>query len=852
MKNDDLCLAPGRPGTEAHWAPAAKSGVGCAVSAKSQIWFTLGRGIVYEVFHPWIDHIAIRDFGLIVTGPDGFYSDEQHDCQTAIATAAPGVPLYHLTNVCAHGRYRITKEIFADPERDVVLQRITFRPLKGKRSDYRLFAICSPRLGGQGDNNSGWAGAFHGKQMLLAQHTNHALAIGSSVPWLNRSVGYVGVSDAREDLKQHGTMTWIYDRADHGHIALAGEIDLEACGGEFDLALAVDRSPEAAALNASLSLISPWQRMRDTYADQWRDWHKTLKPLDDGKWKKLAQANAAQRNRPDSSRPRVAKTPAAGDEANLYRTSAMVLKVHRSKAFAGASVASLSVPWGEARGQKDNGGYHLVWPRDLVEESGGFLAAGTHEETKAVLDYLRVTQRRNGGWAQAMWLDGSAYSDGVQLDEAALPILLVSLADRESAIDEDEVQAFWPMVRAAAIFIVREGPSTGQSRWENSPGLSPYTLATEVAALLVAARLADRFGEKTLGRYFRETADLWNDSIEAWTYVTGTIVAQRLGIDGHYIRLAPPPGMKALRESGESPHLKTSRDLPNAEVISPDALALVRFGLRAANDPRIVNTIKAIDGINRVQTPAGPCWRRYTGGYYGESDEGAPFIGGKEKHGHGRAWPLLTGERGHFEVAAGNLASAQKMLETMGGLCSQIGLLPEQVWDADDLPAHDLFFGRPAGSAMPLAWTHSEYVRLLRSLRDKRVFDMPADTQDRYLKRKIKSDLALWRFDLQPFSFSAGRRVRIEVLDSAIVRYSTDGWATFIDAKTTDPGTGFHVADLQTGMMRPGEILRFTFHWPTEGRWEGTDFQVQVDGDGTPVQSKPSKPKRQTQKRKAK
>jgi glucoamylase len=824
-------IAPGAPGSKPTWSPAAKSGVGCAISSKSRLWFTLGRGIINEVYHPWVDHAAIRDLGLIITGADQYLSDERSDCSSDTRTAAPGIPAYRVTNECKEGRYRITKQIFADPDRDVLLQKIKFEPLQGTLADFHLYVLTSPRLGDQGSDNCGWVGAFHGTPMLFAQHEGHALALAASAPWLGRSIGYVGESDARLDLQRHGKMTWKYKRADHGHIALAGEIDLEQCGGEFVLAMGISRSPEAAALTASLSLLADFEMSQRGYISQWQQWQGSIKHLDGGKWSAFVSDNSEQRNRPDSSRPLVRH---AGDvqsieNADLYRISMMVIRVHRAKQFEGASVASLAIPWGNARGEDDAGGYHLVWPRDLVEESFGLLAGSAHDEARTVLAYLRVTQKPNGGWAQDMWIDGSPYAGGVQLDEAALPILLVDLAHREKTINDRTVEQFWPMVRSAAGFIVRNGPSTGQSRWENTPGISPYTVASEVAALLVAAKMADRFGERIIGRYLRETADLWNDLIEDWTYVTDTPLAKEIGIDGYYIRIAPSPGMRALFDRGENPRLSSSRDLPNSEVLGPDALALVRFGLRAADDPRILNSLKAIDSICCAQTPAGPCWRRYNGGYYGESDTGEPFTGGKDKAGHGRAWPLLTGERGHYELAAGNFEEARRLLSTMNGLASQIGLLPEQVWDSPDLPDRHLFPGRPSGSAMPLAWTHSEYVRLLRSLHDREVFDMPRDSYERYVIQNTRGDLALWRFNHKVESFAEGRRLRIEVLAPAVVHFTTDNWQTVQDRMTCDSGVGFHFADLPTATMRAGETLEFTFRWPASAdHWEGRNFHLAV------------------------
>src|SRR5581483_885282 len=151
---------------------------------------------------------------------------------------------------------------------------------------------------------------------------------------------------------------------------------------------------------------------------------------------------------------------------------------------------------------------------------------------------------------------------------------------------------------------------------------------------------------------------------------------------------------------------------PASQIVSPDALALVRFGLRAPDDPRIRDTVRVIDALLRVDLPAGPCWRRYNGDGYGEHEDGAAFDG----TGVGRPRPLLTGERAHYELAAGDRAAAARLLAALEGFASDGHLIPEQVWDAPDVPERELYRGRPSGSAMPLAWAHAEHVKLLRSL----------------------------------------------------------------------------------------------------------------------------------------
>jgi glucoamylase len=823
--------APGKPGSKPTWSPGAKSGVGTALSNGSRLWFTLGAGIVNEIYHPRIDHAAVGDMEFLISGPNGFFSEEKRDTSSNITCLTKGVPAYRVENRCVHGKYWLAKEVIVDPDRDVLLQRVRFTPLQGDANSFRLYALLSPRLGNQGADNTGWVGSYRGWPMLFAQHDTHCLAMASSAPWTNLSVGFVGISDAWQDVHKNGQMTWIYERAEHGHIALAGGIDLQRCGGEFVLAISLDESSAAAALNARLSLRDSFDAVKDRYVGQWTQWQSTLEPLEPVNQSEREPMASIRRSRPDRSRPRV-NGEGAPAEGGIYRTSTMALRVHRSMQFAGAGIASLAIPWGEARGD-DEAGYHLTWPRDLVEEAFGFLAAGEHTEAKAALAYLAATQKsgdKEGGWPQNMWLDGKAHARGVQLDEAALPILLLDLAERESAVSEEEARSFWPMVRKASRFLISRGPSTGQDRWENNSGLSPFTLATEIAGLLVSARMAERAGEGKTSQYLRQTADLWNDFLEEWTYVEGTGLAKRTGVRGYYVRIAPSPG---INQAADAQAMR--------EMVSPDPLALVRLGLRAADDPRILDTVKVIDAVNRVDTPAGPCWRRYNGDQYGEHDDGSPPT--DQSKGRGRAWPLLTGERGHFELAAGRIDQAKRMLRAMEGFASQIGMLPEQVWDSDDLPAQALYRGRPSGSAMPLAWTHSEYIRLLRSIRDGKVFDRPADTWDRYVKNRTGSDLALWRFDHLVNSFPAGRKLRIELSSPAIVRFSIDSWKSATILATQDTGMGTHIADLPSTQIREGEELEFTFQWPQAGnRWEGQNFQLTAAKSRQPAEEQAPRP----------
>ena len=247
-----------------------------------------------------------------------------------------------------------------------------------------------------------------------------------------------------------------------------------------------------AGQHALISLLEDFDGTQDEYVRAWRCWHA-----------KLEGGVPAERRQP------------------LYHSSAAVLRTHESKRVEGGVIASLSIPWGFTKQDDDLGGYHLVWPRDLVQTAGGFIAIGAHEHVRRILRYLQVTQEPDGHWSQNMWLDGTAYWQGLQLDETALPILLVDLAARNGVLDTTARDAYWPMVRAAATFLTRHGPASPQDRWEETPGYAPFTIASEIAALLVAAEMADRTGHgRAAATYLRETADAWNSSIERWLYVS--------------------------------------------------------------------------------------------------------------------------------------------------------------------------------------------------------------------------------------------------------------------------------------------------------------------------------------------
>jgi len=203
----------------------------------SKVWFTLSHGILNEVYYPRVDQACTRDLGFLITDGVGFFAEEKRDCAFENIVFEPGVPIYGLINTCVDGRYRISKEVLTDPYRNVVLQKVKFEALQGKLSDYHLYALLSPHLANIGRDNTGWVGDYKGVPMLFAERENAALAFSCSAPWRKMSVGFVGASDGWQDISEHFRMEWEYTRAENGNVALTGEIDLAACGGEFVLAL---------------------------------------------------------------------------------------------------------------------------------------------------------------------------------------------------------------------------------------------------------------------------------------------------------------------------------------------------------------------------------------------------------------------------------------------------------------------------------------------------------------------------------------------------------------------------------------------------------------------------------------
>ena len=777
--------APGGPGIPPTWTSSAKDMVGCALGI-SRLWFTLGFGIVNEVYYPRVDIPQIRDLGFIIADGEGFWAEVKRVANYRIRLLAPGVPAVEVVH--EHERYTLRLRIAPSVRRDVLA--IECR-LDGDPK-LRAYALLAPHLGASGYGNRAAVVLYHRRRILWAEQGPFGVAL-AAVDERQRdamgraSAGYVGGSDGWQDFLHNGRMTWEYENAGPGNVALIAELPRRVV-----LALGFGSSAESAATLAIGSLLQPFDSLLQQHIAPWQAWH----------------AERSERHAVPLDVP-----PALAEE---YLVSTIVLRSHQDKTYPGAMVASLSVPWGDSGNER--GGYHLVWPRDLVETAGALLALGAEQEARDTLRYLIATQLGDGHWYQNQWLGGRSYWEGIQLDETAFPVLLAAMLDERDALAGIEVE---DMVRRALGFIAGTGPATEQDRWEESTGINPFTLALCIAALVAGAELLP----PPVSDWALELADFWNANVEHWTSVSGTALAKRLGVSGYYVLVLPVQILERPEIFHQVVPIHNRAEgsgVPADELVGTEFLQLVRFGLRRADDPLILDSIRVADALLRTDTPCGPVWHRYNGDGYGEHDDGSPYDG----TGRGRGWPLLTGERGHYELAAGR--DPLPFLEAMTRMASPGGMLPEQVWDADPIPSRRLEPGRPAGSAMPLVWAHAEFIKLMVSRHLGHPVDRPRAVWRRYQGCRPTARHTFWWPHAPINAVPAGARLAVALPRAAMVHWGKSGWHDATDEPTSDSGLGFHVAPLDVSRFPPGEHVEFTWQWQETGAWHEHNYDVAV------------------------
>jgi glucoamylase len=795
----------GNPGLEPHWTSSVKDAVGTAYSASSRVWFTCSHGILNEIYYPTIDGAQVRDMEFLVTDGETFVHEEKRDLDSTFEYIDPEALGVRYVNSDPQGRYKLTKEIICDPHHSVILTHVKLEGHPDLLPRLKVYVLLAPHLNNGGAGNSARAVDIAGHKVLLAWKDRWSLAMATSCGFSRVSCGFVGTSDGWRDLMDNFRMDWEFGSATNGNIALFGELDLP-CGPtpggyEFTVAFGLGEGHHTATQQTMGSLATPFVDQRTRFIEQWK---RAANP----EW--LASK--------------------AGDGGKLMRASHNVLLAHEDKTYSGAFVASASIPWGQAKGDDDLGGYHLVWTRDMVQTATALLACGRPDTARRGLVYLACTQQPDGGFAQNFWIDGTPYWSGLQLDEVAFPLILAWRLWKANALGEMKI---FPFVERAAGFLVRQAPITHQERWEENPGYSPSTLAAVVAGLICAAEIARTHDAAEMALFLEEYADWIEKHIEDWTVTNNGVLHPT--IKRHYMRIRPPEkgeayscescGDEIIRMANRPPGTREAFEA--REIIDAGFLELVRYGVRRADDPLMVDSLKVVDAVLKRDLPQGPGWLRYNNDGYGQRPDGGPFEG----WGQGRVWPLLTGERAHYELAAGN--GFEQMIKTYEAFATCGQMMPEQVWDEPDRAGTSLRLGQPAGSAVPLVWAHAEYLKLLRSAMDGKVFDRVDPVYERYCdpagRKKRRRDVEIYT-QLRPIQKMApGNTLRILNERLFGVIWTDDGWQTTRKTLSRSLGSAGFSADITPG--DGSSAVQWTLHWPDQDAWLGYNVEVKVHAD---------------------
>jgi glucoamylase len=388
------------------------------------------------------------------------------------------------------------------------------------------------------------------------------------------------------------------------------------------------------------------------------------------------------------------------------------------------------------------------------------------------------------------------------------------------------------MILRAAGYLIQQGPVTEQERWEENAGYSPSTLATVIAGLVCAAEFAGQGQEAGLADFILQYADWLAAHVEEWTVTTAGELVE--GLPRHYIRINPTD------PAAPDPHADPNTSIlavanggglrPARNIVGGDFLQLVRLGLRAADDHIVRDSIALVDHLLKFDLPQGPGWRRYNHDGYGQKQNGSPFDG----TGVGRCWPILTGERGHYELAAGH--EVKPFIAAMEKFANEGGMISEQLWDAEDLPEKGMERGRPTGAAMPLCWSHAEYVSLVRSAHDGVCFDRIEPAFQRYVVHPVLHSHEMWSARHPLRHMPRGKTLRLILGAGANVVWSADGWAS---TNQTDAirlsALNVWFVDLPTENCLDASVIEFTFFWKDARRWEGRNYSVRVCGANTQI-----------------
>ncbi len=764
-------VAPGAPGDTPTWVNAAKTGAGSSYEAYvdgqyrddgptgdvSRVWFSIADGVLTETMYGLIHQAQIRQMrfavvtesGLSVEGTD---TTSRTEYLQVDAQGRPLSPAYRVVTTDRQGRYEIEKRIYTDPDGQALVVRTTIKALRGEITPYLLL---EPHIANTGVGDRGEATA----RGLFASEGDTHLALISSAPFEVSSVGFVGASDGLTDLADGRLDRRYQSTGDHsGNIMLTGAMPTVSAGQSLsrDFVIGFGESRAAAEAAADGSHATGLDEVLARFNGEgervgWEDYIASLDQL-----------------------PRLAEQ--STDGGRLAYASALMLKVQEDRTHAGALIASLSNPWGDTVDATNSStGYKAVWPRDFYQVAMAMLALGDTETPLAAFRYLpqvQVNAQTPGnsgatGWfLQKTHVDGEIEWVGVQLDQTAMPIMLGWKLWKAGLVSDAEMSRMYgQMIKPAADFLVEGGkvgllwndrqvtpPWTQQERWEEQEGHSPSTTAAVIAGLVTAADIARASGDEASAVRYLAAADDYESNVEARMFTT----SGEWGDGRYFVRITRNDNPNDKAPIGENTGQPA---MPEDRIVDGGFLELVRYGVRSATADSIVASLPEYDDQTRedrfrvrYDVNGVPAFRRYGNDGYGEqTDTGGNYGVGGEMHAgqRGRLWPFFTGERGHYELAAlMAMPSAdvdwmtsqidgirQTYVRGMESFANGGLLLPEQAWDGvGDDTAHDYRPGQGTNSATPLAWTHAEYLKLLRSLADREVWDRYAPVEERYAR----------------------------------------------------------------------------------------------------------------------
>jgi glucoamylase len=698
--------APGAPGAIHTWAPADKHGFGTSHQLTSHAYFTLRQASLSEVYFPDLSTPSFRGLQFAVTDGKTFLDRETVDDDPRhIEPVAPGITArvepqtgtLKFRQTTQTARWRLTKTWITDPARATVLAHIRFESLTGK--PLKLYVLADPAPGDDGNDDRGTSAEHR-----LIAFDDAAASVVSARPALHEtSSGYRGTaSDPWKDLQDDKRLSR-YDAEQPGNVVQGARAGVNGKNKQtMTLAIGFGQDVSGARAAARRSLARGFAAAEASYDAGWAEYRASLK-------------------QPPAS------VAADAQLRQVYEQSLLVLAASEDKIHRGASIASPSMPWiwGTLTLEPErrfSGPYHLVWPRDLYHVATAQKAAGDDAGANRLLDYLWRVQKGDGSFWQNTRVDGTPKWMTEQLDQTALPIVLAWWLGRTGQSD-------WSHIERAADYIVREGPRTDQERWENQDGYSPNTIATEIAGLICAADVARKNERLDKARQYEELADSWQANVEGWTATD----------EGPY---EPTPYYLRVTKDGQ-PNRPTPynlgdnfpRPVNQQEIVDNSFLGLVLFGVKPWNHQTVLNSLVVGDSTSAyplaVNTPSGTVWHRFTYDGYGEQPNGDDwdlFFDNPQGQTRGRLWPLLSGERGEYELIAGG--DARPRLRTIANTANDGMMLPEQVWD--DQPPPGEVSGRGTRSATPLAWTHGQFVRLAWSIDAGEPIERPSIVACRY------------------------------------------------------------------------------------------------------------------------